>query len=109
MINVLLNSGFTYNYPGYKEGIKPKNTEGWMNLLTTYHPDCVLINQNKKAVFSLQGMLGFMLSQQFNLPQNEELIKSCSSIYIILIDNSKIVYYSNSGVLPNEKIINNFV
>jgi hypothetical protein len=97
LVDILRDNGF---YLRSKRDVIDFN--GW-NGVSRYHPDFVLINENKEATFSLQGVL---------TPLNDfykELFDTMSVKYICLKIGDEIIYETWSGEIPDKEIINKFL
>lgn len=100
------NESFTGKFlsEGFTPSTKINPINNWFGV-SLYNPDLIMKKGSKEIVLSLQGV-------SMPMPNDEKDIKLaelCECKYIHLKDGNKYVYRTWAGILPSEKIINNFI
>jgi len=95
---------------GFKDPVfpnfNPKNN--WFGV-SLYHPDVCFERESKTAIFSLNGCL---MNTDITKEKYEELkpiFDEMKAKYICLRSGKEIIYETYTGVLPSEKILNDFL
>jgi hypothetical protein len=84
-------------------------TNGWFGN-NVYHTDTKFIKDNKMAIIGI-GMLGnhyyYLESTRGSIM--DETLNIDTFRYIVLLKDNNIIYRSNTGIVPNETLLLNYI
>jgi hypothetical protein len=100
---IILDSGFEPILADKKLGYHPDDNFFGVSV---YHPDIVLIRNNKQVIISLQGVMGII---HFTKDEYcDDVGKKIGLKFIIFKEDDKIIYKNQFGVFPSREFIRKF-